>query len=87
MIVLTVLRERWPTCAPLRFWRFKRLVKVRASAWLSRLSRPAALSRMVDICDELVSENEEDSDLGSWVEADDACERNRDGDIVPEGSV
>ena len=63
------------------------MVKVRASAWLSRLSRPAALSRIVDIWDELVSENEEDSDLGSWVETDDVCEGNRDGDIVPAGSV
>ena len=68
---LTVVRERCPTSAPFRFCRFNRFVKVRASAWLMRLSKATTRSRMVETWDVRESENDDDSDLGSCGDVDD----------------
>ena len=78
---LTVLRDRWPIPAPLRFCRFNRFVKVRASAWLIRLSKVRTRSRMVEMLDARESEKDEDSDCPSWGDNDD----NWDGKGIGDG--
>ena len=79
-IWLTVLRDRCPTSAPLRFCRFKRFFNVRPSALHIRLSKARILSRIVEMWDVSEPEKADVSDRGSWGDVDGNWDGRGDGE-------